>query len=283
MAPRIGVEPAEVAGGMFVGTPAHRPGPQTPVEPCIFCLKVPKQWPADEHIFPESLGCPPGFVLQQGEVCTPCNNRLSKADSKLIEVLSALRPHGRFKTKKGKWQRAELSNATFERTGPDALSLTMHRRPMIRGEGVDHFSIRRLPTHVSVNMSVRLRLDGRLSRGVHKIAFESLCLLRGRAAVLNSSLQSVREYVLGTVQGFRHVLALPEQLKAQRLPLHGFHGFVENDGEHPLIQMSVCGLPMFVSLAPDANTILEIGRALNTLAGRPITVTFDEQGITRLP
>jgi hypothetical protein len=256
---------------------------RTPVEPCIFCLKVPERWPAEEHIFPESLGCPPGFVLRDAEVCTPCNNRLSKADSKLIEVMSPFRPLGPFKTKKGKWQRADLANATFQRTGTNALKLELHKRPMVRGEGVDDFSIEKLPTHVRVHMTMRQRMDGRLSRGVHKIAFESLCLMRGRAATLAASLDSVRNYVLGTAGGFRHVLALTEAQRSQSAELHGVHRVVEEDGVSPIVHMSLCGMPLLVSLASSAQEILDFGRTLNAAAGRLVTVTFDEQGITRLP
>lgn len=259
------------------------PASRVPTEPCIFCRNVPSHWPAEEHIFPESIGCPQGFVLQGAEVCTPCNNRLSKADSKLIEVMSAFRPLGRFKTKKGKWQRGDLGNATFQRTGSNALELELHKRPMRRGEGVDHFSIEKLPTHVRVNMSVRQRFDGRLSRGLHKIAFESLCLMRGRSAALDSSLDAVREYVLGTVGSLRHVLVLPEALKVQPAWLHGVHGFAEQDGQEPIVHMSLCGLPFLVSLASNPQDIIEIGHALNTAAGRTIVATFDQQGITRLP
>lgn len=35
---------------------------------------------AEEHIIPESIGCPEKLVFTNGEVCKKCNNKLGNVD-----------------------------------------------------------------------------------------------------------------------------------------------------------------------------------------------------------
>lgn len=53
------------------------------VNDCIWC-KRPVRKTNIEHILPESLGCPPQFVLQ-GCVCMSCNNSLGHVDQALLK------------------------------------------------------------------------------------------------------------------------------------------------------------------------------------------------------
>lgn len=43
-----------------------------------------------EHVFPEGLGCPDGFVLRAGEVCKTCNNELAHLDQAVIDELDVI-------------------------------------------------------------------------------------------------------------------------------------------------------------------------------------------------
>lgn len=247
---------------------------------CIFCLGADAPATAEEHIIPESLGCPPALVLRDGEVCDSCNNRLSKADAKLIEALGVMRPFGRFRTKKGKWPRAELPNGSIRRDGT-RISVEVRQDRACEAGFQDH-SVVLGDAGPEINFTVGIRLDGRLSRGAHKIALEYLCLVRGRQAALVSDLDEVRRYALGSRPGFRHVLSCEQQL-AKRNVIHGVQAIIDAPGRAPVVLMRLCGLPILVSLSPRPEEILELGRDLNQLAGRPVMRTFDQQGVARLP
>lgn len=60
---------------------------------CIWCGEDSAGKQSVEHIVPEAIGCPPGFVLANGEVCTKCNNWFGHIDQALIadmEMFAAL-------------------------------------------------------------------------------------------------------------------------------------------------------------------------------------------------
>lgn len=53
---------------------------------CIWCLsEFGEAEKTVEHIIPEGLGCPPDFLLRNGEVCGHCNNGLGHLDQVLID------------------------------------------------------------------------------------------------------------------------------------------------------------------------------------------------------
>ena len=51
---------------------------------CIWCKTHKPDW-AIEHIIPEPLGCPDGFILSNGAVCRTCNNNLGHLDQAIID------------------------------------------------------------------------------------------------------------------------------------------------------------------------------------------------------
>lgn len=66
--------------------------------PCIWCLKKGRK--SKEHIVPEVLGCPPGFVLKRGQVCADCNSKLSPLDAVLADSFDFLRVLARIPDKR---------------------------------------------------------------------------------------------------------------------------------------------------------------------------------------
>jgi HNH endonuclease len=57
--------------------------------PCIWCTKL-NASTAVEHIIPEALGCPNGFVLKDGAVCESCNNNLGHLDQAVLDEFDML-------------------------------------------------------------------------------------------------------------------------------------------------------------------------------------------------
>jgi len=255
--------------------------------PCIFCrAPVSPPW-RDEHIIPESLGCPFALVLRNGEVYGNCNNRLSKADTKLLEVLGAFRPFGRFKTKKGKWPRVDLKNATFSRND-SGLELRFREEGLVNEEGAV-VCVQPNAAGVRLTLSVQQRFDGRLSRGVHKIAFEYFALLRGREAALDSQFDALRNYVLGATGGFRHVLLLPSFLGEPTHIVNGVELMFDGEDGAPVVTIQLCGIRLMASLSSDPTSILRMGRIANSvmhateIAVGTRLMTFDQQGRFQLP
>jgi hypothetical protein len=68
---------------------------------CIWC-KAEANKSSVEHIIPEALGCPDGFVLHNGEVCVNCNAKLARLDRAVLDdfeiltfMLGILRKNGK--------------------------------------------------------------------------------------------------------------------------------------------------------------------------------------------
>lgn len=161
---------------------------------CIFC-RQPSGTPSPvEHIIPESLWPIDWLVLDDGDVCGECNNRLSRVDKLLIERLSLFRAlHGATRTKKGRRTFSNNGNIAITpspRT-PDGIELEVDiLRP---GPG------RRLEVTPDggVSFDVVLRVDEGIQRGLHKIAMEYLCKKRGAEFVCDSRFDDARHFVCG--------------------------------------------------------------------------------------
>lgn len=69
---------------------------------CIIC-DTPNEAKAIEHIVPESMGNT-FYVLEKGDVCDPCNNRMAEWEEKILtkSVLQMERARFAVRTKKGK-------------------------------------------------------------------------------------------------------------------------------------------------------------------------------------
>ena len=193
---------------------------------CIFCLELSGPNEPVEHIVPEGLIGEQVFyqkvgdivipsnqrlVLENGEVCGSCNRRFGQQlDSHLIAQFGLFRtfwnPVG---TKSGKPATAARPGMYAERrrSGPHIM-LNAEIHPIITPEGLTvppargqpmavHCSdFRREGGYASVRFTMPMRLNKRFVRGLHKIAFELLCLQKGRAVVLDSSFDALRNYIL---------------------------------------------------------------------------------------
>lgn len=95
---------------------------------CIWCKKT-NQPPSVEHIIPEVVGCPDGFVLNNGEVCRPCNNRLGHADRAIAHEFDFVLHHFNVPRKRGKPPEIRSRGNVVATSAPREISFNMVQRP----------------------------------------------------------------------------------------------------------------------------------------------------------
>jgi hypothetical protein len=190
---------------------------------CIFCRAVTKDEPI-EHIAPEGLVGEPFFdvtyfsitapsrklLLDSDEVCRPCNRCLGKLDSYLIDQCGFLRAlWNQTGTKSGKPATAQRPGMFAYRgqNGPEVV-LNSTSRPVITPGGHKAMPSKSHPLAVSVtgfnvgrgigevSFVQPMRLNKKVMRAIHKIAFELLCFQKGPALVLEDQFDGLREYIL---------------------------------------------------------------------------------------
>lgn len=190
---------------------------------CIFCRAVTHDEP-EEHIAAEGLIGEPLFdvtyhsiatptrklILHNDEVCGPCNTRLGRLDSYLIDQCGFLRTlWNRTGTKAGRSVTAERPGmfSRRNRTGPE-LVLNATNRPVMTSDGHKIMPAASQPLAVKVGsfriqgsiaelvVQQPMHLNKRFMRAIHKIAFELLCFQEGPAFVLGSEFDPLRTYIL---------------------------------------------------------------------------------------
>ena len=159
---------------------------------------------------PESLGCPPGFVLDHGEVCKQCNcGPLKLLDAELNDSFGVLKamyiPHN----KKGDKTISSCGNIHAENfMGQTKIYINAGKSPLTLPNG------RRLPgatpqsfakdysfkdlgnEEAKASFSTPFVRSKKTIRALHKIALEAACWFRGAEYVLDQSFDPIREFVL---------------------------------------------------------------------------------------
>jgi hypothetical protein len=173
---------------------------------CIWCKK--KGENSIEHIVPEALGCPEGFILDDFSVCKKCNNGLGHLDQTLVDafdIFSFL--HGI--RRKGN-RPPEITNrgnmiAQILSDGPELFFNMDTRAKNIKG-GKHLAGFRGAERNIAakfqqeggeliVNFSVEFGRYPKFSRGITKIAFSSLAFFIGRDAAIAPEFDPVRAYI----------------------------------------------------------------------------------------
>lgn len=209
---------------------------------CIFCLEPTSDEPV-EHILPESLVGHRKFtariegpvhakvedflVLDGDEVCGSCNTeRLSRLDEYLQEQLGFLKVvWNDIGTKRGKPPKVERPGLFAKREdGRPRIVLNDEDVPITTDDGVVVRPSDDTPRSVdmrdlevegrvaSLKMSQKVRVNKRVVRALHKIAFEALCHRKGAEFVLGEAFDPVREYVLHG-RGSRQIIFTTEMAK----------------------------------------------------------------------
>ena len=178
------------------------------IQDCIWC-KRPVRRANVEHILPEALGCPPGFVLRDC-VCMACNNGLGHVDQALLrqfEIIAFI--HG-IRRKGGRppvinnWgairgHYGATGPEIFINAGPrtvEALGKNLHAASPRNGI---HAVMNDGPHIVGQKSQIRFNQEfGRepkFRRAIYKVAFGSLAFHLGAAEALRDVYDPVRAFV----------------------------------------------------------------------------------------
>lgn len=184
---------------------------------CIWCLR-PGASGHDEHIFPEAIGCPPGFVLPGTAVCPKCNNGLGHLDKAVSDEFDFLAFLAGVPRKKG---RPPIINSrgnvlgSIEPTGP-TLTFNMEKHSVSAHDGSALAPFRASRRNIrarfarqrdigAVSFDVSFGDSTKFVRGLTKIAYSSLAYFLGAHVARQPMFAAVRDFVLNG-RGTRHVM-----------------------------------------------------------------------------
>jgi len=195
-----------------------------PATKCIWCTQPTSPFEPEEHIVGEGLVGEQLFqvqhadggvrelalVLRDGQVCGACNHCNGRLDEYLQKQFGFLNVYWNpIGTKSGKPASAQMPGMYAQRRdGGIHVSVSNSDQPIVNLQGKRIGPPRQKPNAVQVEsfglegdiariqLTQPFRINKRLSRALHKIAFELLCLQEGAAFVLDPYFVPIREYVL---------------------------------------------------------------------------------------
>jgi hypothetical protein len=163
---------------------------------------------AIEHIIPEALGCPEGFVLTGGSVCRRCNNGLAHLDQAVIDDFDMLAYMAGVPRKKGRPPEIRNRGNVIATTKPSGneMSINMERHSVEAHDGSTlgafgksdrniNASFERQGHLASTSFSVPIGRNPKFVRGIVKIAFSSVAYFLGVETALGKDFDSVRLFV----------------------------------------------------------------------------------------
>ena len=194
---------------------------------CIWCKEAgtPR---AVEHIIPEALGCPDGFILSGGAVCRACNNGLAHLDQAVVDDLDVLAFMNNVPRKRGRPPQIRNRGNVVATRGPAGPEISFNMNPYAV-TGHDGTKLAALGNS-DRNIRASLERDGRLAtvsfsvtigqskkfvRGIVKIALSSLAYFLGRDLALSAEFDPARTFVREGV-GARPVLLMPSSTRSYR-------------------------------------------------------------------
>lgn len=247
---------------------------------CIWCKKT-NQASSLEHIIPEVVGCPEGFVLSNGEVCRSCNNTLGRVDRAVAHEFDFVLHHFNIPGKRGKPPEIRSRGNVVATSAPHEISFNMDAKPAIAHDGsrlgsfgrsdrnvAASFEVQGEFTHVSYD--VEFGKDTNFVRGVVKIAFETLAFFLGGEFALDPQFDKIRQYVLDK-KGKRSILIREgEDMKFKN---QAWPPYIKA-GEYAVV-LRLAMAEFFVDLGPSHKLVDEIrSQSLRVLG---------EKGWTQLP
>jgi len=228
------------------------------VQNCIWC-KRPVRRKNVEHILPESLGCPPQFVLNDC-VCIPCNNGLGHVDQALLRefeiiafTLGVPRKGGRPPVI-GSWRGIRAGHGLngpeiHLNAGPqtvEAFGSNLHAASV--RSGISGISATRVGTgrQSEIRFSQMFGADPKFRRAVYKVAFGALAYFLGADEALRDIYDPVRAFVRKGLGSF-DVLMMGGATDHD----HAFYPPVILPGcELPMFEMAIFGVSFAVDLDP---------------------------------
>lgn len=225
---------------------------------CIWC-KRPVRRENEEHILPDSLGCPPQFVLGDC-VCMSCNNGLGHVDQALLRdfeviafTLGVRRKGGRLPVI-GSWRGIRAGHGPHGpeihlNAGPqtvEAFGSNLHAASARSGiSGISAESVG-IGQHGEIRFNHVFGTDPKFRRAVHKVAFGVLAYFFGGDEALRDFYDPVRAFVRKGIGNF-DVLMMGGATNRD----HAFYPPVIVPGcELPVVEMAIFGVSFAVDLDP---------------------------------
>ncbi len=184
---------------------------------CIWCLDQ-ASGPHREHIFPEVIGCPDGFILPGSVVCRKCNNGLAFLDQAVADEFDFASFMAGVPRKKGGPPSIKSRGnvvASVEDSVP-TFTFNMEAYPVSAHDGSALAPYRgsrrnvrsgfsRAGNAATVSFSVPFGDNPKFVRGLTKIGFSTLAYFLGAPLARDPRFKHIREFVrFGS--GNRHVL-----------------------------------------------------------------------------
>lgn len=174
---------------------------------CIWCKKKVHRLTV-EHIIPEPIGCPDGFLLKGGEVCINCNNGLAHLDMAIIEELDIPRFMAGVNRKRN---RPPVINTRGNLVGKysdegKTFILNMENNPVQHIDGTTIGAYGKSERNIKailkkkggvahISFSTTIGKNPKFIRGIYKIAFESAIYFLGTNIFLEEKYDNIRSFV----------------------------------------------------------------------------------------
>lgn len=175
---------------------------------CIWCKNTVTENTL-EHIIPEALGCPECFILNNGEICNPCNNRFGHIDHALISAFDfqallagVSRKNGKKAviSNKGNFYAQQTDDGPIIHVNMNKKSVSINNKVNLGGYGK---SKRNVKGSFEINgdswggeLKFEFGDDPKLVRALYKIGLEALVYFFGAETALNEEYDTIRKFVL---------------------------------------------------------------------------------------
>lgn len=214
---------------------------------------------------PESLACPPSFVLRDG-VCASCNNSLGHIDQALLhefEILTFINGIGR---KGGRppsidsWTSIAAAKGTngpeiYVNAGPETIQALGKKLPAAKASnGISNVTFSGNGNIETVTFDQQFGAGPKFVRAVYKVALGSIAYFLGLEAVYESKYNGVRAFVREGIGDFR-VLMLERQDT-----LRNCFGppWTTDSTPHPIVGMTILGITFIADMDPEQRGMAHI-------------------------
>jgi hypothetical protein len=224
--------------------------------PCIWCGAA-KFKPSLEHILPEALGCPPGFILSN-DVCSKCNNGFGHLDRALLRQFELLTFLGNVPRKRGKPPSLDSWSSIlgrYTKSGPElhinggpgpAEAFGRTLKPAQATKDLENLSFQAAGGLATVKFSQRFGDDPKFVRALYKVAFGLAVYWLGPAIASMPEMAAVKKFVRKGRGGFSAVLvgASSSQDHYFQPPYRG------EDSSYLAVGMRIFGIDFVVDFDP---------------------------------
>lgn len=210
-----------------------------------------------EHILPESLGCPAGFVLKSG-VCAACNNGLGHVDQALLHEFELIACLAGVPRKGGRppaihsW--ASIAAATTANgpewhvnAGPQAMvALGKNLAAAKPSNGISNVQFTTNGGIGTLTFKQTFGKGPKFMRALYKVALSSLAYFHGLDAARDPKYDAIRTFVKEGKGGYRALM-----FTSADKPVHCFEPPHQLPGSnYPVVPMTIFGVGFVADLDP---------------------------------